>query len=115
MDEALEVGRARVSVLRSGGHVERHDVIVRHELGCQRAREEVAVRAIRVAYADVAEAVEHAEPGEDAVGRDEIVDDGGQSAHGENAFAGCNPATLTSSRRVRALALDGATPQGRGR
>ena len=50
--------------------------------GAQRAREQIAIRALRVTHADVAEAVEHAEPREDAVGSDEVVDEGGEGGHG---------------------------------
>ena len=48
--------------------------------GASERESRIAVRAIRVTHADVAEAVEHVESREDAVGSDEIVDDGGQGA-----------------------------------
>ena len=55
---------------------------------------------------------EHVESGEDTVGSDEIVDDGGRGAHGENAFTICDAATLTPLRKVRAPARDRGTIHG---
>ena len=49
--------------------------------GASERDEEEAVRAIRVTHADVAEAVEHAQSREDAVGGDEIVEEGVEGGH----------------------------------
>src|SRR5262249_15165696 len=69
-------------VLHGRSEVVGLDVVARDKLRCQRARQEIAVGASRMARAHVAEAVEHAQAREDAIGGDEIVEEGIQSGHG---------------------------------
>ncbi len=81
VDETLQIGCASVVVLRVRLQVKRHDIGSAHELGRQRARKQIAIRALRMADAHVAEAVENAKTGENPVGRDQIIDRGGKQAH----------------------------------
>src|SRR6266542_4317486 len=83
VNEALEIRLPRIVVLRGRREVERHDVVVRDELRRKRTRQQVAVRLLGMARAYVAEAVENAEAGEDAVGRDEVLDECGEGGHGQ--------------------------------
>src|SRR5690242_8034144 len=81
MDEALEIRIAHIALLYVRGEVVGLDVSARDELRRERTRQEVAVGAVRMANADVAEAIEDPEPGKDAVGGDEIVEQGVESGH----------------------------------
>lgn len=77
MDRPLDVGWRRVAADLLTGQREALQVRLGHELRPERAGDEVVVRTLGVADADVAEGVEHALVGQDAVGGDEVAQDGG--------------------------------------
>src|SRR5262249_58012521 len=77
----LEVGRAALGIDRRAIERELHDVVFLDAVRRPRARQQIALRIIGVAHADMAEAVHHALAGEDAVGGDELFDQVVQLGH----------------------------------
>ena len=74
MDEAFGVDRTIAPLDRLAVEVELHDVLGRHTAGRLGGRHEETIRSRGMPHADMAEAVDHALPVEDAVGGHEIVD-----------------------------------------
>ena len=77
VDEAFEIRARRVRLGRVAVEIELDDVGGGDERGRHAARDQEMVRVLRMACADMAEAVDHALLIEDVVGVDEIVEDGG--------------------------------------
>src|SRR5437879_1854852 len=76
MDEALEVGLARIAAGGVALEVELHEVAALDPVRAERAREEKAPRVARVPHADVAVGVDDVLVRQDAVGDDEVVEGG---------------------------------------
>src|SRR5262249_24361468 len=76
---------------RRGVEVELHDVGLAHAARRQRRRHQEAILAFGMADADVAEAVDHTLAVENAIGGDEIVDDGAKGAKGDKIGWGLRP------------------------
>ena len=77
MDETLAVKQFAV-VLRIDGlavEIEHQNVGRGHRFRRDRARHQIAARIARIAHADMAEGIEHIQPRQRAVRRDEIVDE----------------------------------------
>src|ERR1700694_4885668 len=73
MDDALAVERHARRRYRLGVERELVDVRGLDQLRAARAGEEIAARIAGVAHADMAEAVEHAFVGDDAIGEGELI------------------------------------------
>ena len=76
MDEALEIERALVVAHRLPVEPQLDDVVALDQLGRDRAGQEKVLGIAGMADADVAVGVHHILLGEDAVGDDEVLDDG---------------------------------------
>src|SRR5208282_2073240 len=74
MDEALVIGPPAARLERLALEGEFHDVLGGDAFGRPRARQEIALGIMRVPGADMAEAVDHAHGGKDAIGRNQIFD-----------------------------------------
>ena len=81
MDEALEIGRAAARIDRLALERELHDVVLLDAVRRARARQQEALRIVGMARADMAEGVDHAFAGEDAVGGDDFFEQGVELGH----------------------------------
>ena len=84
MNEPLEIERALLVAHRLAVQPELDDIVAFDQFGRHRAREEEMFRVVGIADADMAVGVHHLLAREDAVGDDEILDDGVEVAHGFN-------------------------------
>jgi hypothetical protein len=76
MDVAFEIDGTSLRADGVSVAVEFHDVSRRDEAGRHAARQQEVLWVLVVAHADVAKTIDHALVIEDAIGRDEIVDQG---------------------------------------
>ena len=72
MDEALGVRRARVAADLLAIEGEQLEIGLGHQLRAERPRDDVPVGMVRVSDADVAEGVDDALVGQDAVGEHQV-------------------------------------------
>ena len=86
VDEALEIGRAAARIDRVAFEREFHDVGGLDAVGRARAREQIALRIVGMARADMAEGIDDRLAGEDAVGGDELFDDPVELGHQALSF-----------------------------
>ena len=81
VDEALHIERSSPRLDRVAVEIELQDVVGRDQARSHAARQQKAPRVGLVPHADMAEAIDHALVGENAVGGDEIVDEIGMRRH----------------------------------
>src|SRR5262249_7431872 len=75
MDEPFDHAAAPLRIDRIGVEVVFHDVVGAHQDGRQRARHQITVWIVWMADTDVPVGVEDAFLGEDAIGRDKVLDE----------------------------------------
>ncbi len=92
VDEALEVHAPPARVERGALEVERDDVVAPDEARRHVARQQEMARRAIVPRADVPETVDHALPIQDAIGKDDLVDERGRGGgrHGCGGDRRCN-------------------------
>jgi hypothetical protein len=77
VNETFEEHRAAARIDRVAVEIERHDVVGGDQRRRERARHQKMIGVVRIARADMAETVEHAELGEDAAADHDILGHGG--------------------------------------
>ena len=82
MDEALEVESALIVAHRVSFEIQLDDVVALHQVGSERPRKEEMLRIGGIANADMAVGIDHILFRQDAVGDDEILNDGVEIGHG---------------------------------
>ena len=87
MDETLKIQRALLVAHRLAVEPEFDDIVTLDQFWRHRARQKEMLRVVRVADADMTVGIHHLLAREDAVGDDEILDDGVEIAHGSMARA----------------------------
>jgi translation initiation factor 6 (eIF-6) len=81
VNEALEVERARLIPHRLSVEPQLDDVAGFHQFGCHGASKEKMLRVLRVAHADMTVRIHDLLARENAVGNNEILNDGIEIAH----------------------------------
>src|SRR5262249_9149154 len=82
VNESLEIERTLFVTDRLPVEAQFDDVVALDQLGCERAGEEKVLRIVGIANADMAVGVHHLLAREDAIGDDEVLNDGVEIAHG---------------------------------